>query len=170
LQQQKNAAMTIPGISAKTIRNALLWTGAFVAYRLYKLYELGDSVVYKPVAVQFRRGGTINDFVVRVKMELMNPGNTAVSVRRVSGRLITGNQTVGYFASNPFTINPGLNYFFMDFRIDAKNVGAPLVRAIIEKKMPVLYVEMTTALPFFSTTETFAINPEITTTEQVFVN
>jgi hypothetical protein len=36
--------------------------------------------------------------------------------------------------------------------------------------MPVLYVEMTTALPFFSTTETFAINPEITTTEQVFVN
>lgn len=157
-------------ISAKTIRNALLWGGAFVAYRLYKLYELADAVVYKPVAVQFRRGATVNDFVIRVKMELMNPGGTAVSVRRVSGRLITGGQTVGYFVSNPFQIKPGINYFFLDFRIDAKNVGAPLVRAIVERKMPVLYVEMTTALPFVSTTETFAINPEITTTEQVFVN
>jgi hypothetical protein len=57
----------------------------------------------------------------------------------------------------------------MDFRIDAKNVGAPLVRAIIEKKTPVLYVEMTTKLPFFSVTETFAINPQSTPTEQVFV-
>ncbi len=27
-------------INQKTIKNALLWTGAFVAYRLYKLYEV----------------------------------------------------------------------------------------------------------------------------------
>ena len=158
-----------PIISRKTLKNALLWGGAFVAYRLYKLYELGEGVIYKPVAVQFRRAGTINDFVIRVKMELLNPGNTADKVRGVVGKLIVDNQPIGYFASNPFAINPGLNYFFMDFRIDAKNVGAPLVRAIIEKKTPVLYVEMTTKLPFFSVTETFAINPQSTPTEQVFV-
>jgi len=157
-------------ISNKTLKNALIWGGAFVAYRLYKLYELGEGVIYKPVAVQFRRGATLNDFVVRVKMELLNPAKTAVKVRGITGKLITANQPVGYFASNPFTINPGLNYFFLDFRIDAKNVGAPLVQAIINKKTPVFYVEMTTRLPFFSTTETFAINPEITSQEQVFVN
>jgi hypothetical protein len=44
------------------------------------------------------------------------------------------------------------------------------VQAIINKKAPVFYVEMTTRLPFFSTTETFAINPEITNQDQVFVN
>ena len=157
-------------ISKKALKNALIWGGAFVAYRLYKLYEVGEGVIYKPVAVQFRRGATLNDFVVRVKMELLNPAKTAVKVRGIHGKLITGNQPVGYFASNAFTINPGLNYFFLDFRIDAKNVGAPLVQAIINKKAPVFYVEMTTRLPFFSTTETFAINPEITNQDQVFVN
>jgi hypothetical protein len=157
-------------ISNKTLKNALIWGGAFVAYRLYKLYEVGEGVIYKPVAMQFRRGATLNDFVVRVKMELLNPAKTAVKVRGIHGKLITGGQPVGYFASNAFTINPGLNYFFLDFRIDAKNVGAPLVQAIINKKAPVFYVEMTTRLPFFSTTETFAINPEITNQDQVFVN
>ena len=87
----------------KRLKNILTWGGAFVAYRLYKLYELGENVIYKPVGIKFIRGGSINDFVVRIKMELLNPTNTSVKMRGIDGRLIVNNQVIGSFASIPFT-------------------------------------------------------------------
>jgi hypothetical protein len=153
----------------KAIRNGLLWLGAFTAYRLYKLYELGESVIYKPVGVSFRRGATLNDFVIRVKIEVLNVQKTIVKMRGIDGELIVKGQTVGTFYAGAFEIRPGLNYLFMDFKVDPKAVGAELIQAIIAKKTPVLYVRMNQHLPFFSVTDTFAVNPELTSQETVFV-
>ena len=156
-------------ISQKTIKNALLWTGAFVAYRLYKLYEVGEGVIYKPVAVRFKRGKNLNDFVISVKVEIMNPQKTIVYLRGIDGELVVNDQIIGYFNSGKSQINPGLNYMWLDFRV-APAVVATLIQAIVAKKVPVLFVRMTTKLPFFSVTDTFAVNPQTVTTDQVFVN
>jgi hypothetical protein len=154
----------------KVVKNALLWLGAFTAYRLYKLYEVSESVIYKPVGVTFKRGATINDFIVRVKVEIMNPQKTVVYLRGIDGRLmLKDNQTIGYFTTGKATITPGISYISMDFSVDAKNIGAPLIQAIIKKQVPVLYVEMNTRLPFFTTTEVFAVNPGTVPTDSVFV-
>jgi hypothetical protein len=156
-------------ISQKTIKNALLWTGAFVAYRLYKLYEVGEGVIYKPVAVRFKRGKTLNDFVISVKVEIMNPQKTTVYLRGIDGELVVDGQIIGYFNSGKSQINPGLNYMWLDFRVSPA-VVATLIQAIVAKKVPVLFVRMTTKLPYFSVTDTFAVNPQTVTTDQVFVN
>lgn len=156
-------------ISQKTIKNALLWTGAFVAYRLYKLYEVGEGVIYKPVAVRFKRGKTLNDFVISVKVEIMNPQKTTVYLRGIDGELVVNDQIIGYFNSGKSQINPGLNYMWLDFRVSPA-VVATLIQAIVAKKVPVLFVRMTTKLPYFSVTDTFAVNPQTVTTDQVFVN
>jgi len=156
-------------ISPKVIKNALIWTGAFVAYRLYKLYEVSENVIYKPVAMRFKRGKTLNDMVLAVKLEIMNPQNTIVYLRGIDGELYSGGALIGYFNSGKAQINPGLSYMWVDFRVTPQ-VVAGLISAIVAKKVPVFTVKMTTKLPFFSVTDTFAINPESVTTDQVFVN
>lgn len=152
----------------KRLKNILQIGGAFVAYRMYKLYELGENVIYKPVGIKFIRGGSINDFIVRIKMELLNPTNTRVKMRGIDGRLLVNNQVIGSFASIPFEIKGGLSYFDLDFQINAQNTGVTLVQALLKKTLPVFVVDMNKRLLFFSINEKFAINPNtIPTTDSV---
>ncbi len=91
-------------------------------------------------------------------------------MKGVDGKLIVKNQVVGAFASPPFTINAGLNYFNLDFKIDPQTTGVQLIQALIRRDVPVFIVEMNKRLPFFSMTEKFAINPNtIPTTDSVLV-
>ena len=153
----------------KRLKSILQLGGAFVAYRMYKLYELGENVIYKPVGIKFIRGGSINDFIVRIKMELLNPTNTRVKMRGVDGKLIVNNQVIGSFASIPFTIKGGLSYFDLDFKIDAQNVGINLIQALLKKTLPVFIVDMNKRLLFFSINEKFAINPNTIPTDDSIV-
>jgi hypothetical protein len=152
----------------KRLKNILQIGGAFVAYRMYKLYELGENVIYKPVGIKFIRGGSINDFIIRIKMELLNPTNTRVKMRGIDGRLLVNNQVIGSFASIPFEIKGGISYFDLDFQINAQNTGVTLVQALLKKTLPVFVVDMNKRMLFFSINEKFAINPNtIPTTDSV---
>jgi hypothetical protein len=152
----------------KRLKNILQIGGAFVAYRMYKLYELGENVIYKPVGIKFIRGGSINDFIVRIKMELLNPTNTRVKMRGIDGKLLVNNQVIGSFASIPFEIKGGISYFDLDFQINAQNTGVTLVQSLLKKTLPVFVVDMNKRMLFFSINEKFAINPNtIPTTDSV---
>ena len=152
----------------KRLKSILQLGGAFVAYRMYKLYELGENVIYKPVGIKFIRGGSINDFIVRIKMELLNPTNTRVKMRGIDGKLLVNNQVIGSFASIPFEIKGGISYFDLDFQINAQNTGVTLVQALLKKTLPVFVVDMNKRMLFFSINEKFAINPNtIPTTDSV---
>lgn len=149
----------------KQLKSVLLLSGAFIAYRFIKLYELGENVIYKPVGVSFQRGKSINDFVVRVKMELLNPTNAQVLMKGIDGKLMVKGQTIGTFVSPQFVIKGGLNYFFLDFKVNPSTIGVTLIQSIINKKVPVFVVELTKRLQLFSMKETFAINPNTVATE-----
>jgi hypothetical protein len=152
----------------KRLKSILQLGGAFVAYRMYKLYELGENVIYKPVGIKFIRGGSVNDFIIRIKMELLNPTNTRVKMRGIDGKLLVNNQVIGSFASTPFEIQGGLSYFDLDFQINAQNAGVTLVQALLKKNLPVFVVDMNKRMLFFSINEKFAINPNtIPTTDSV---
>ena len=152
----------------KRLKNILQIGGAFVAYRMYKLYELGENVIYKPVGIKFIRGGSINDFIIRIKMELLNPTNTRVKMRGIDGRLLVNNQVIGSFASIPFEIKGGISYFNLDFQINAQNTGVTLVQSLLKKTLPVFVVDINKRMLFFSINEKFAINPNtIPTTDSV---
>jgi len=152
----------------KRLKNILQIGGAFVASRMYKLYEPGENVIYKPVGIKFIRGGSINDFIIRIKMELLNPTNTRVKMRGIDGKLLVNNQVIGSFASIPFEIKGGISYFDLDFQINAQNTGVTLVQSLLKKTLPVFVVDMNKRMLFFSINEKFAINPNtIPTTDSV---
>ena len=153
----------------KQIKNLLTIGGAFLAIRLYKLYKLGESIVYKPVGISFIRGKSLDDFVVRIKMELFNRQATTLHMRGVDGILMIENQTIGTFYSAPFDIKGGNNYFYLNFQIDPKNVGTNIIQSLINKSVPMFIVEMNKRLTFFSMKERFAVNPKNVDTSNTIV-
>ena len=147
------------------LKSVLGLLGAFTAYRFYKLYELGENVIYKPFSVKFIRGKTINDFIVQVTMEIMNPTKTTLSMRGIDGKLYIKDSVLGYYSSPPFKIKGGISRFPINFKIDPTTTGVALITMIITKKIPVFSVKLTKKLPFFSLTEDFDINPALVDTK-----
>ena len=168
-QNPTNYFFAIFDVMKFNLKTILAWGGAFVAYRLYKLYELGENIIYKPVGVSFTRGKSINDFVVRVKMELLNPTKTTLPMRGIDGKLKIKDQVVGTFTSAPFTIAAGISYFYLDFKIVPDTTGVQIITALLKKQVPVFIVDMNKRLPYFSITEVFAINPNTIETSNVMV-
>jgi hypothetical protein len=168
-QNPTNYFFAIFDVMKFNLKTILAWGGAFVAYRLYKLYELGENIIYKPVGVSFTRGKSINDFVVRVKMELLNPTKTTLPMRGIDGKLKIKDQVVGTFTSAPFTIAAGISYFYLDFKVLPDTTGVQLITAILKKQVPVFIVDMNKRLPYFSINEVFAINPNTIETSNVMV-
>ena len=136
--------------------------GAFVAYRLYKLYELGESVQWSIAGVDFVRPvyvqDRLNQFIIRIKFRINNPTNTSLQMRMVTGDMEYANVKVGTFKMGAFKLVGGEQFVDGDFIINNKAVVASLVDAIASKRYPVIKVTIKKYLPFFHTTEQFDMN------------
>ena len=131
--------------------------GVYIAYRLYKIMELADSVVYKPKGISFKRGGkSVNSFAVVINMELYNPSGTTLEMRGVDGTLSIGGAVVSVFSSGPFVIRAGTNNFPITFQIDSLAVVTTLISTIATKKPIRLDVELRKRIPFITQTEKFS--------------
>lgn len=136
--------------------------GAFVAYRLWKLYELGNAVQWSVAKVDFVRPvyvtDALNQFIIRVKFKINNPTNTSVKMRMITGEMQYANVKIGTFKMDAFELKGGEQFVDGDFIVQNKAVIASLVDAIAARKYPVINVTIKKYLPFFSTTEVFDIN------------
>jgi LEA14-like dessication related protein len=142
---KKNVALIIGGMAL------------YVGYKLYKIMELADSIVYKPKGISFKRGGKgVNSFAIVVNMELYNPTGTTLQMRGVDGTLSIGGQVVSVFSSGAFVIRAGTNNFPITFQIDSLAIVATLVSAITSKKPIRLDVELKKKIPFITQTENFS--------------
>lgn len=142
---KKNVALVIGGMAL------------YVGYRLYKILELADSIVYKPKGISFKRGGkSVNAFAIVVNMELYNPTGTTLNMRGVDGTLSIGGNVISVFTSGPFVIRAGSNNFPITFQIDSLNVVTSLITAITAKKPIRLDVELRKRIPFITQTEKFS--------------
>jgi len=145
----------------KQLKNILLFAGAAVAYRFYKLYELGESIIYKPVGVKLIRGATMSKLSVEVKLELLNTTQTTLQMRGVDGKMYVNEILVGSYSSDKFLIRPGLSYVPITFQIDPVTTGVQIVSALAKKQNPQIKILLRKKLPFFTLSETFPINPQI---------
>lgn len=136
----------------------LIGGGIYVAYYLYKLYQLGEKVTYTPIGVNFVRGKGIADSVLRVRMKLDNPTDGSVNMKSVDGTISVGADVVGVFASKPFTIKQGENFFDLDFKILPNSAGTIFLQSVANKKAPVFKVTLNKRTQFITTSETFDLN------------
>jgi hypothetical protein len=137
-------------------KNALAVSGAFIVYKFYKLYELGESVVYEPYKyrLQYSGGNTPN---LVVTMKLFNPTSTAVNMRSVFGEISVDGNVLSSYDSGAFTIKPGTQYFDLVFSIQTPAAKQYFNSFFANSNRP-LKVVVKKRLPFFTTTDEYLIN------------
>ncbi len=126
------------------------------AYRLYQIWKTGNAIAYSVKGVAFKRIG--GRFAVVVDFDIFNPTSNKINLRKVTGKLSSGNFQLSDFTSGAFTINPGHNLVPITFYLDSLNVVKFISNAITTKKYPVFNVETTSHLALFNYTDRFAIN------------
>lgn len=126
------------------------------AYRLYQIWKTGNAIAYSVKGVAFKRIG--GRFAVVVDFDIFNPTANKINLRKVTGKLSSGNFQLSDFTSGSFTINPGHNVVPITFYLDSLNVVKFISNAITTKQYPVFNVETTSHLALFNYTDRFAIN------------
>lgn len=142
-----------------TWKKALTWAGAFVAYRLYKVYELGQSFQwYVSKFYPTRVGG--NSFQIVVEYEIVNPTNTTLNVRGISGDINYRGTKIGTFQGAPFTMRAGKQIYKVYFTIPNNIVVKTITDIVSKNQFPVFTVNMVTLLPVGKFKQTFNINTQ----------
>jgi hypothetical protein len=126
------------------------------AYRLYKLWKAGNAISYGVKNVKFKR--IEGRFAVVVDFDIFNPTSTVINIKKITGKLNSGNYTLSNFASAAFQVKPGHNIVPITFYLDSLNIVSFISNAITTKRFPVFVVETTTHLALFNFTERFSIN------------
>ena len=154
----------------KNVKTLLLLGGAFIAYKFYKLYELGTSIIYTFKNVTFVRPVNTNDhFIIRVRVEIMNPTKTTLPMRGVIGKLMWDGNVLSEFNTGQFTINAGISSIYMNFEVTAESVKH-IVELVTKKQFPVFDVEQTNLLPFFKVTERYKVDTKASLNEAIGYN
>ena len=126
------------------------------AYRLFQLWKTGNAISYSVKGVKFKR--ISGKFAVIVDFDIFNPTSNEIKIRKVSGKLNSGNFTVSRFESSSFAIKPGHNVVPSTFYLESLNFVQTIAQAVSTKKYPIFNVETTTALALFTYTDNFTIN------------
>lgn len=141
-----------------TLKKVLPIAGAFVLYQFYKLYEFGNSIIYKPIGVGFKGLGT-KDFILQIQMEILNPTNRSLKMRGLDGTISYDGKVLSSFSTDPFLIKKGRSTFTLNFKFDSEESRKTLQSLIASgSKMKPLQVELRKKIPYFTTTEKFNID------------
>ena len=133
------------------LKIGLALIGGYGIYKAYQLYKLSNEITYEPVGFDYANGA------IQVKMKLNNPADISLNMRGIDGKIFAKdtNETIGTFKSGPFTINKGVSFFTLSFKVDALSAGSQLITFLINKNIPTLTMTLTKRLQFGSTSETY---------------
>jgi hypothetical protein len=135
---------------------------AFIAYRAYKLYELGNSFDWFFHGLRFQRPANLEDALNGYQMVLIfkvtNPTRTEFTLRGLEGDIYDGTMKLGEFLTGGFTIKGGDNYVNVVVNLDSEYVAKSLIPSLLSRLLPVLRIRLTTIFPFgIRYTETFSV-------------
>jgi len=136
----------------KSLKAIGLTALAFVGFRAYKLYELGNSFDWEFYGMKFQRPANLQQaltsYQVVMIFKVINPTNTSMQMRGLKGTIMEGTNVVGKFKTGKFTIKGGDTFINVVTDLDSKYVAASLIPAVLAKIAPVYKVSLTSIFPF----------------------
>jgi len=125
-------------------------------YRLYQIWKTGNAISYKVNGIKFKR--IDKRFAVVVDFDIFNPTPIKINLKKITGKLSSGNYPLSNFESGAFQVKPGHTVVPITFYLDAMNVVSFITNAITKKQFPVFNVQTTSHLALFKYTDRFSIN------------
>jgi hypothetical protein len=135
---------------------------AFIAYRAYKLYELGNSFDWFFHGLKFQKPANLqealNGFQMVLTFKVTNPTLTQFTIRGIQGDVYDGTMRLAQFKSDKFTIKGGDNFLNVIVDLSSEYVAQSLIPSILSRLLPVYRINLTTIFPFgIRYTETFDV-------------
>lgn len=145
------------------IKKAGIVALAFVAYRGYQLYELGNSFSYRFKGMFFRRPKTgsdyMNNLIVEIDYVISNPTKSSLKMRGLYGTISVKGEQVAAYEAGPFTIKPGENPLRVSMSVKPYFAATVLLPGIRNNEFPIFDATLTSVFPFgIKYTEKFKIN------------
>lgn len=149
-------------MNKKVLRTFGLTALAFVAYRAYKLYELGNAFTYRFGSMYFRRpknlADALNSMEIVLEYIITNPTKTSMKMRGLYGDVNWKGIKVATYQAGAFTIKPGDTKISVSMFVTPM-YAAQIVKDAVAKQFPVFNASLTSVFPFGITyTEKFTIN------------
>jgi hypothetical protein len=136
----------------KSLKAIGLTALAFVGYRAYKLYELGNSFDFEFYGMKFQRPANwqeaLNKYQVVMIFKIKNPTKTTLQMRGVEGSIKEGTDIIARFKTGKFTIKAGETFINVITDLDSKYVAASLIPSILSRLAPIFDVKLTAIFPF----------------------
>jgi len=134
--------------------------GAFVVYQFYKLWEFGNSIVWKTKKYELL-GATGDTATLKVSMEILNPSNRTLKIRGIDGVVTYKGNVLATYNSGAFTIPKGISTMGITFQINTPAAFKTLNTWIQEgRKGTPVRVKYNIKLPYFTTSQEESIMPQ----------
>ena len=144
------------------IKVAIGLAGAFVLYKFYKLYELGESLIVQVYSAKFvdlaiSTSGNINSATIDTILNIQNPTSESLPLRGIEGYIAYQGRTLATFSTGAFTIKAGANKVTLKTVFSAKD-SLKLLQNAIKLNVPQFDIVIKKKLPYFTTTSKQKIN------------
>jgi hypothetical protein len=126
---------------SKFWKNALIIGGAFVAYRLYKLWEMVNSLNWSFQSVRFTRPklkSLADSYVLNIGFVINNPSSTTLYINNVYGYVSYDGYILGKYNLGAVKINTGNTKLNVELDLDPKYVATILIPDLVTRKAPTM--------------------------------
>lgn len=146
----------------KNIKVALGIAGAFVLYKFYKLYELGESLIVQIWSAKFvdlaiSTSGNITSAAIDITLNIKNSTNESLPLRGIEGYVVYQGRQLASFGTNAFTIKAGDNKVTMRTNFSAPD-SMKLLQNALKLNVPTFEIVIKKKLPYFTITDKQKIN------------
>ena len=146
----------------KNIKLAIGMAGAFVLYKFYKLYELGESLIIQIYSAKFvdlaiSTSGTINSATIDIILNIKNPTGESLPLRGIEGYVAYQGRTLATFSTGAFKINAGSNKVSLRTVFSSPDT-LKLLQNAIKLNIPKFDIVIKKKLPYFTSTSKQTIN------------
>jgi hypothetical protein len=144
------------------IKVALGVAGAFVLYKFYKLYELGESLILQIDSAKFvdlgiSTSGNITSASIDFVLNIKNSTKESLPLRGIEGYVAYQGRKLASFSTGAFTIKGGDNKITLRANFSAPDT-MKLLQNAIKLRVPKFEVVIKKKLPYFTTTDKQSIN------------
>lgn len=146
----------------KWVKNILIGGAAFVAYRLYKLWEMFGNLNWSFQSIRFSRPNIksiFDSYVVTIGLKIHNPSSTTLYIDSIRGYLEYDGYVLGRYATRKVKINSGDTSVSIEVELDPKYVASTLIPDLVNRKAPQMRL-VTNAVLFLNVevTNSFTFN------------
>lgn len=136
----------------KSLRTIGLTALAFIGYRAYKLYEMGNLFDFEFYGMKFQRPANwqeaLNKYQVVLIFKVNNPTRTSLTMKGLEGSVREDTNIIAKFKTGKFTIKGGESFINVVADLEPKYVAYTLIPALVSKIPPVFDIKITPIFPF----------------------